>query len=88
MLASSSGSKDSKREMDKEMGGRESVERGLLRTISGDSILVKMVNLELRRIEDYRGKLFERLIALGAQDDRYSWVSLGCRSKCILSRRE
>lgn len=46
--------------MDKEIGGRESVERGLLRTISGDSILVKMVKLEVRKIEDYRRKLFDR----------------------------
>ena len=46
--------------MDEEIGGRESVERGLLRTISGDSILVKMVKSEARKIEDHRRKLFDR----------------------------
>lgn len=46
--------------MNKEIDSRESVERGLLRTISGDSILIKMVKLEVQKIEDYRRKLFDR----------------------------
>ena len=45
--------------MDKKMGSWESVGRGLLSTILGESILRDMMNLEARKREDYEGKFVD-----------------------------